>query len=183
MRAAAIGISFIFDRIEIAGIEAAVLPTVDQTGQLAGGPALLVEIVFLDQLLEQTKLIVGIDYRVIAFQSHQFGVTAQHACADGVERPQPRHAFDRIPDMTAHTLAHFARSLVGEGDAQDFAWPRAPGCDEMCQTCGECRGLAGARPSKHQHRSFRGQYGIALGCVQLGRIGGNLRLFERAGRG
>ena len=183
LRAAAIGVAFVLHRIEIAGIEPAVLPAVEQAGELARRPALLVEIVFLDQLLEQPQLVVGIDDCIIALEPDQFGMAAQHACADRVERAQPRHSFDRIADMPAHALAHFACGLVGEGDAEDLAGPCAARCDEMCQPCGERRGLAGPRSGQHQHRPFGGQNGLALGRVQPRCIGGKLRILGRVGRG
>ncbi len=61
----AVGIGLVLDRIEVRGIEAAVLPAVDQPGKLPRGPALLVEILGLDQLLEQAQLIIGVHDRIV----------------------------------------------------------------------------------------------------------------------
>ncbi len=181
--AAPVGIAFILDCIEIAGIEPAILPPVEQAGQLPRRPAFLVDVVFLDQLLEQADLVVRVDDRVIAFQPDQFGMAAQHSCPDRMKRAQPRHPFDRIADMPAHAFAHFARRLVGEGDAKNFAGPCAPRCDEMCQPCGERRCLSGTCPGEHQNGAFGGQHRLALGSIQPRRIGGNLRICGRVGRG
>src|SRR5690606_26301992 len=46
---------------EVARELAPVLPVVDETGELAGGPALLVEVLGLDQLLEQPDLVVRVE--------------------------------------------------------------------------------------------------------------------------
>ena len=41
---------------------AAILPAIDQAGQMAGRPALFVEPVGLDDLLQQAKLVVRVKY-------------------------------------------------------------------------------------------------------------------------
>ncbi len=176
---ATIGIGFVLDRIEIAGVEPAVLPAIEQTGELARRPAFLVELGFADQLLDQPQLIVGVDDGVIALEPDQLGMTAQHLRADRVEGAEPRHALDRIADVAADPLAHLARGLVGEGDAQDFARPGARRRDQMRKAGGERGGLARACPGQHQHRTFGRQHGIALGLVEPLRIGRN----RTAGRG
>ena len=51
--AAAIGVAFFLHRIEITGVQPAIFPAVDQPGELPRWPALLIEIVLLDQLLQQ----------------------------------------------------------------------------------------------------------------------------------
>jgi hypothetical protein len=72
----AVGIGLVLARIEIGGVEAAVLPAIDAAGELARGPALLIEPLGLDQLLEHAQLIVGVDDRVVRLQPYQFGVPA-----------------------------------------------------------------------------------------------------------
>ena len=54
----------------------AVLPGVDQPGQLARGPAFFVDVGGGYQLLEQTDLVVGIQNREVRLQPRQLGVAA-----------------------------------------------------------------------------------------------------------
>src|SRR6185437_4504881 len=59
--AAACREGFGFAGIDLCGSPAAVLPAVDQSGELARRPALLIEVRRLDQLLQDTKLVVGVE--------------------------------------------------------------------------------------------------------------------------
>src|SRR3546814_13034007 len=77
MLALAVGIGLLVGGIEIAGNEAAVLPFVDEAGELACGPAFLVEPFGLEQLLEKAELVVGIEDGEIALQADQFGVSEE----------------------------------------------------------------------------------------------------------
>src|SRR4029079_15113310 len=49
--------------VDLARSPSAVFPTVDQGGELPGGPALLIEIRRLDQLFEDPQLVVGVEDR------------------------------------------------------------------------------------------------------------------------
>src|SRR3546814_1256837 len=120
MLALAVGIGLRVGGIEIAGNEAAVLPFVDEAGELACGPAFLVEPFGLDQLLENAELVVGIEDGEIALQADQFGVAAEHLRRDAVKGAEPGHALDRVADHAPDALAHFARRLVGEGHRENF---------------------------------------------------------------
>ena len=93
--AAAGGEGFGLAGVDLAGSPAAVLPAVDQPGELARGPALLVEVGGLDQLLEHAQLVVGVEDREVGLEPDQLGVAAQHPRRDRVEGAEPRHAFDR----------------------------------------------------------------------------------------
>jgi hypothetical protein len=90
---------------------------------MARRPALVVDVLGLDQLLEQPLLVVGVDDREVGFQAHQFGMAAQDLGADRVEGAEPAHALDLRAEHDADPVAHLARGLVGEGDGQDL--PRA----------------------------------------------------------
>ena len=46
---------------DVGGRQAAVLPVVDGMGERAGGPALLVDVLGLEELLEQAELVVGVE--------------------------------------------------------------------------------------------------------------------------
>jgi hypothetical protein len=68
LRALAVGEGFGFGGVDLARGPAAVLPAVDEAGEAAGGPALLVEIGGGDELLEEPELIVGVEDREIGLE-------------------------------------------------------------------------------------------------------------------
>ena len=135
------------------GREAAVLPAVDQHRQHARRPALLVDVLGFEQLLEQPDLVVDVENGEIGFEPDHLGVPAQDLDADGMERAEPRHALDHAADDVADAGLHLARRLVGEGDGQDLAGPGAAGGEDMGDAHGEHAGLAGAGAGQHQHRA------------------------------
>ena len=79
----------------------------------------------LEQLLDQADLVVGVEDGEVGLQADQLGVAAQDLHADRVEGAEPGHALDHLADHLADALLHLARRLVGEGDGEDFARPRA----------------------------------------------------------
>ena len=103
------------------GGEAAVLPAVDQHGQHARRPALLVDVLGFEQLLEQPDLVVDVEDGEVGLQPDQLGVAAQDFHADRVEGAEPRHALDHAADDVADARLHLARRLVGEGDGENLA--------------------------------------------------------------
>src|SRR3546814_17683983 len=120
MLALAVGIGLLVGGIEIAGNEAAVLPLVDEARELARGPAFLVEPLGLDELLEDTELVVGVEAGEIAFQPAQFGVAAEHLCRAAVDVAEPRHALHRLADNTPDDPAPLHRRLVVESHPANF---------------------------------------------------------------
>ena len=93
--------------------EAAVLETLDRGMDGAGRPALVVDLLGLDDLLHQPDLVVLIQDREIRLQTDQFCVPAQHPRGNRVERADPE-PFRGTTDHRRHTVAHFTRRLVGE---------------------------------------------------------------------
>ena len=89
-------------------------------GEHTRRPALLVDILRREQLLEQPDLVVGVENGEGRLEVDELGMAAQDLDADGVERAEPRHAFDRAADQLADALLHLARRLVGEGDGEDL---------------------------------------------------------------
>ena len=142
-----------FARRHLLGGEAAVLPAVDQHGQHARGPPLLVDVLGFEQLLEQPDLVVDVENGEVGFQPDHLGVAAQDLHADRMERAEPRHALDHTADDVADAGFHLARRLVGEGDGQNLAGPGAAGGEDMGDAHGEHAGLAGAGAGQHQHRA------------------------------
>ena len=165
----------------LVGREAAVLPAVDQGGQLARWPAVLVEALALDHLPDEAQLIVGIEDREAGLQAHQLGMAAQNPDTDGVERAEPRHALDRAAHQRADPLLHLARGLVGESYREDSRGPGPSGAQDMGNACGQDAGLAGPGACEHQDVPVERFDGRALLRVELGEIGG-LRASERPRR-
>jgi hypothetical protein len=152
--------------------EAAILPTVDQRRQLACRPAVLVQPLALDDLLDEADLVVGIKDRETRFQSNQLGVPAQDLHADGVERAEPRHAFDGTAHQVADALLHLARRLIGEGNGQDLGAACATRAHDVGDARGEHAGLARTRSRQHEHGPIDRLDRSALLGVEIGHVGG-----------
>ena len=142
-----------FARRHLLGREPAVLPAVDQHRQHARRPALLVDVLGFQKLLEQPDLVVDVENGEVGFQPDQLGVAAQNLHADRMEGAEPRHALDHVADDVADAVLHLARRLVGEGDGEDFARPGAADGEDVGDAHGEHAGLAGAGAGQHQHRA------------------------------
>jgi hypothetical protein len=144
-------------------------PAVDQRRQRARRPALVVDVLGLQDLLEQAQLIVRIQNGEIRLEADQFGVAAQHFRADRVKGAEPRQAVGDAGQQS-DPLAHFARRLVGEGDGEDLVRPRAPGGDEMGDAGRQHPRLADAGPRQHQHRPVQRLDRAALLGIEAGEI-------------
>ena len=107
------------------GDKPSVLPSIDHGGEHPRRPALLVDILGFEQLLEQPDLIVGVEHGERRLQVHELGMAAQDLDADGMEGAEPGHALDHAADQLADAGLHLAGGLVGEGDGEDLARPRA----------------------------------------------------------
>ncbi len=158
------------------GRQAAVLPAVDEAGEHARRPALLVDVLGFQQLLEQADLVVDVEDGEVALEAHQLGVAAQDLHADRMEGAEPRHALDHLADHQADAALHLARRLVGEGDRQDLVRPRPPGRQDVRDARGQHARLAGAGAGQHQHRPVQRLDRQPLLRIEVGEIG-------RAGRG
>ncbi len=160
-----------FARRHLLGREAAVLPAVDQHRQHARRPALLVDVLGFDKLLQQPDLVVDVENGEIGLQPDQLGVAAQDLHADRMERAEPRHALDHAADDLADAVLHLARRLVGEGDGEDLAGPGAAGGENVGDAHGEHAGLAGAGAGQHQHRAVERLDRQPLLGIEPGEIG------------
>ena len=135
------------------GRQPAVLPAVDQRGEHARRPALLVDLLGVEELLEQPDLVVDVENSEIGLEPDQLRMPAQDLHPDRVEGAEPGHALDHLADDLADASLHLARRLVGEGHGQNFARPRAAGGEDVGDTHGEHARLAGAGAGQHQHRA------------------------------
>ena len=134
--------------------KAAVLPAVNEMGELAGGPALFIDVVGGEELLEQADLVIRIEDGKAGFEPRQFRMIAQDLDADGMEGAKPGHALDHAADEVADALLHFARRLVGEGDRQHLAGPGLAGGQDMGEPGGQHAGFSGAGAGQHEQRAF-----------------------------
>ena len=158
----------------------AVLPAVDQGGQLARRPAVLVEALALDHLLDEADLVVGVEDGEAGLQADQLGMPAQDLDADGVEGAEPGHALDGAADQRADALLHLARGLVGEGDGQDLRAARAARAQDVGNAGGQHARLAGAGAGQHQHGPIERLDGGPLLGVEVGQVGGRRQASARA---
>ena len=142
--------------------QAAVLPAVDVARQLPRRPAVLVQSLGFDHLLQQADLVVGIEDGEAGFQPHELRVPAQDLDADGVERAEPRHGLDRAADEAADALLHLARSLVGEGHGQDLMTLGPSHGHDVGNARREHPGFAGSGTGQNQYRTVESFNGGAL---------------------
>ena len=134
--------------------KAAVFPAVDEIGELAGGPALFVNVMGGEKLLEKPDLVIRIENGKAGFEPRQFRMIAQDLDADGMEGAEPGHAFHHAADEVADALLHFARRLVGEGHRQHLVGPGLVGGQDMGEPGGQHPGFAGAGAGQHEQGAF-----------------------------
>ncbi len=170
--AAAFGEGRAFARRNVLGCEPAIFPMIDHAGEHARGPALVVDVLGRQNLLEQADLVVDIENGEIGFQAYQLGVAAQNLHADGVESTEPRHAFHHLADHVANALLHLARGLVGEGDGEDFARAGAAGREDVRDAGGQHARLTSAGAGQHEDRTVERFHRATLLGVEIGQIGG-----------
>jgi hypothetical protein len=104
----------------------------------------------LDDLLEQTDLVVGVEDREAGFEAGELGMAPEDLDADGMKSAEPGHALDHAADQMADPLLHLARRLVGEGDAEDLAGPGAAGGEDVGETGRQNASLAGTGARQHE---------------------------------
>ena len=138
-------------------------------GEHARRPALLVDILGLQHLLQQPDLVVDVENGEVGLQPDQLGMAAQDLHADRMEGAEPRHALDDLPDHRADARLHLARRLVGEGDGEDFRGARAAEREDVGDARRQHAGLAGAGAGQHQHRTVERLDRLALLGVEPAR--------------
>ena len=164
--ALAIGKAHGFARGNTRRIKPAVLPAIDHMGERARGPTLLVDIIGLDHLLQETDLIIRIENGEGRFQANQLGMTAQNFGRDGMESPEPGHALARRASQHGNALFHLTRGFIGKSHRENFMRPRTVGSQNMRDTCGEHTRLARASASQNQHGTINRFHSCALLGVQ-----------------
>ena len=80
-------------------------------GKHAGRPFLVVDALGLQQLLDQPRLVVGVEDGEVALQPDQLGMAAQHPHADRMEGAEP-HAVGRAADQAARRGRSISRAAL-----------------------------------------------------------------------
>ena len=161
-----------FPRRHLVGRQSAVLPAIDERSQLPRRPAVLVETLGFDHLLQEADLVVGVEDGEARLEADELGVAAQDLDADGVEGAEPRHALDGAADEIADALLHLARRLVGEGDGEDLAGERTARGEDVGDARRQHARLAGAGAGEHEHGAverFDGRALLRVETVEIGR--------------
>ncbi len=151
------------------GAETAILPALNLREQQAGGPAPLVDVLRLQDLLQQPDLVIGVEDREARLEPDRLGVPAQNARGDRMKGAEP-HALGGAADHRFQPLAHLARRLVGEGDGEQFGRESAAGGDRKGEPGGQHAGLAGAGAGEHQHRPVDRLDGPALRVIEAAEV-------------
>jgi len=170
LAAFAVGEHRSFARRHLRGHQAAVLPAVDEACQHACRPALVVDVLGLQQLLQQPYLVVDIEHGEVRLELRQLGMDAQDAPADGVEGTEPRHAFHGMAEHLAEPVLHLAGGLVGEGHRQDLGGAGAALAEDVGDARGQHARLAGAGAGQHQNRAVQRLHGLALLRIEPGEV-------------
>ncbi len=163
--------------------EPAVLPAVDHGGEQSRRPTFLVDILRREQLLEQPDLIVGIEHREGRLEIDQLRVSTQNLHPNGVERPQPRHAFDHAAYQFGDPCLHLARRPVGEGHREDLAGPGAALAQDVADSRRQDARFAGPRAGQHQEGAVEALDGVALFRIQRLQIVGGAPPHGALGQG
>ena len=132
-----------------------VFPALDHAHQRRRGPPLGVDPLRLHHLLQQPKLVVGVEDGEIRRQPDMLRVPPQHPRAQRMKSPKPK-AFRRLAQQRGNTFPHFPRGLVGERNGQHLVRERAPRQQDVGKPRGQHPGLAGARAGEHQQRPVDG---------------------------
>ena len=80
--------------------------------ELPGRPALLVEVVGRDHLLQQADLIVGVEDGEIGRRPDELRVPAQHLGGDGMEGAEPGHAFGDLAEQQPDAMSFISRAAL-----------------------------------------------------------------------
>ena len=146
------------------GREPAILPAVEEAGEQARRPALLVDVRGFQHLLEEADLVVNVQNGEIGFQPDELGMPPQDFHADGVEGAEPRHALDGLAEHSSDALLHLACRLVGEGNGENAVRVHVPGLDQPGHAGRENARLPRARAGEDQRRLVgKGDRGELLG--------------------
>src|SRR5207248_30862 len=131
--------------------------------------ALRVALELLEALLDEADLVGLVVDREVRAVAEPLRLAAQDASAGGVEGEDPE-ASAALAEEPLQPLLHLPRRLVREGDGEDLVRLRADRVDQVGDPVGEDARLAGAGAGDDEERPFRGEDGLALRGVEVGKI-------------
>src|SRR5262245_14930435 len=132
----------------------AILPAIDETGELPRRPAFLIDAMRFDDLLEETDLVIVVKNGEAGLETGKLGMASQNLDADRVEGAEPDHSLDHPADEPADAVPHLARRFVRERDTEDLAGPCLAGCQDVGEPGGQDPRLAGAGAGKNKKRAL-----------------------------
>ncbi len=138
--------------LQVLRAPALVLVGVDEPLHLARHPARLIQIGGLEELADETLLILGVEDLKSLREVRLAPVQPQQPVGDAVKGADPQRAA-RHAQQLLDARAHLARGLVGEGHRQDPVRGGTLGLDHPGDPVRQHAGLAAARPGQHQHRT------------------------------
>jgi hypothetical protein len=156
---------------EVAGLgqvmrtQSLILLAIDEALDLARRPARFVDLQFLEQALDESKLIVGVEDLELLGQTRILPVCAQKAMRQTMEGTDP-HAADRSAEHLVESTAHLACGLVGEGDGQDRPGLNLLDLEQPGNAVNEHARLARSRTGEDQQMTGIGRDGFALRRVE-----------------
>ncbi|MNO78142.1 hypothetical protein D3C76_692700 [compost metagenome] len=145
--------------------QAFVFLAVDEPLSLACRPLLFIQAELAHHPLDQALLVVAVENLEVLHQPGFLPVSPQQAMGQAVERAHP-HAGRVYPQQLLDALAHFCRSLVGEGHRQDRMRRGLLDLDQPGDAVHQHAGFTGTGAGKHQLTPERGGYGLALGVIE-----------------
>ena len=151
-----------------------VLELRDLARRSADGEAERVGVEVADDPLDERSRISGVVDGEVLAEPEVLGLTPQDSDARRVERRDP-HALGRLSEERLHSLAHFGRGLVREGDCEDLGRPRLAGVDQAGDATGKYARLARAGAGDDQQRGSAIFDRFALSEIEAGQKRGFLR--------
>ena len=116
------------------------------------------------EILDQTLAVIGIQHGKPTAQASTRMLGLQKTQTQRVERAHRQSFRIRPFQQFAHTLAHLARRLVGEGDRGNFRSRQVLALDQVGNFFCDDAGLAGTGTGQHEQRAVT----VLDGCALLG---------------
>ena len=159
--------------LDLMGPQPLFLAAGDEVLDLLGRPALVIDVVLLEQSLDHAQLVIAVDDLEVLGQTRLLPVGAQQTVTDGVEGADP-HVAQTAAIERLETRAHLAGGLVGEGHRQDGIGRELVSVHQPGDAMDQHAGLAGAGARQYQHVARRRGHGLTLMRVEVieeGRFG------------
>ena len=124
-----------------------------------------VPLALLDQLPDETPLVVLVENREIGSESGFPGMTAEDPVGHAVEGSEP-HRLGTGTDQLKDSGTHFTSGLVRERDREDRLWRNASGLDAPRDPLDQDSGLPASGTGQDEYRTRREGHGLTLFGVE-----------------